>query len=131
MDIHNPTACEEKEPFALQVIGESMAPEFSDGAVIIIDPGCTVVNGAYVLAAYREEYHFRQLVQRGDSTYLVPLNGQFHSIELTGPFEIRGVITQQNHRRTIIHYEYPESGVINRRESERNKRRNRPSPQES
>ena len=122
MDIHNPTACEEKEPFALQVIGESMAPEFNDGAVIIIDPGCPVVNGAYVLAAYKDEYHFRQLVRRDGVTYLVPLNGLFHSLKLSGPFEVRGVITQQNHKRTIVHYEYPEDGVINRRESGRRKR---------
>ncbi|MBT7309074.1 MAG: S24 family peptidase [Gammaproteobacteria bacterium] len=128
MDILSPTACEDKEPFALQVIGESMAPEFSDGAVIIIDPGYPVVNGAYVLAAYKEEYHFRQLVRRNEKSYLVPLNSQFHSLELNGLFEIRGVITQQNHKRTIIHYEYPEEGVIKRRESSR-KRRKKSTPE--
>ncbi len=123
MDIHNPTGCEDKEPFALRVIGESMAPEFEDGAVIIIDPGYPVVNGAYVLVLYQKEYHFRQLVRRDDKAYLVPLNGNFHSLELEGHYQIIGVISQQNHNRTIIHYEYPEDGVINRQESERSKRR--------
>lgn len=31
--------CSEREPFALRVEGESMAPEFEDGCVIIVDPG--------------------------------------------------------------------------------------------
>ncbi|HIJ23192.1 MAG: S24 family peptidase [Gammaproteobacteria bacterium] len=125
MDIHNPTACEDKEPFALQVIGESMAPEFNDGAVIIIDPGYPVVNGAYVLALYKDEYHFRQLVRQDETSYLVPLNNQFHSVELKGLFEIKGVITQQNHNRQIVHYEYPKAGVIERRESDRRTRKKR------
>ncbi|MBT3347559.1 MAG: S24 family peptidase [Thiotrichales bacterium] len=124
MDIHIPTtACEEKEPFALQVLGESMAPEFGDGAVIIIDPGYPVVNGSYALVNYKDEYHFRQLVKRGDTSYLVPLNSHFPSLELSEPFEVRGIITQQNHKRTIIHYDYPKDGVIKRKESERSKRR--------
>ena len=95
MDIHNPTACEDKEPFALRVIGESMAPEFQDGAVIIIDPGYPAVNGAYVLALYQKEYHFRQWVRRDDKDYLVPLNALFHSLELEGHYQIIGVISQQ------------------------------------
>jgi SOS-response transcriptional repressor LexA len=27
-----------REPFALRVIGDSMAPEFQDGCIIVIDP---------------------------------------------------------------------------------------------
>ncbi len=123
MDIHNPTACEDKEPFALRVIGESMAPEFQDGAVIIIDPGYPAVNGAYVLALYQKEYHFRQWVRRDDKDYLVPLNALFHSLELEGHYQIIGVISQQNHNRATWHYEYPKAGVIDKREGERSKKR--------
>lgn len=123
MDIHNPTGCEDKEPFALQVIGESMAPEFNDGAVVIVDPGYPAVNGAYVLVLYNKEYHFRQWVRRDDKDYLVPLNGLFHSLELEGHYQIIGVISQQSHNRAIYHYEYPKEGVIKKRESERSKKR--------
>lgn len=123
MDIYNPTGCEDKEPFALRVIGESMTPEFNDGAVIIVDPGYPAVNGAYVLVLYKKEYHFRQLVRRDEQAFLVPLNGQFHSMELKGYYQIVGVITQQNYERTIFHYEYPKDGVIDKRESERSIRR--------
>ncbi len=127
MDIQNPTGCEEKEPFALQVIGESMTPEFEDGAIIIIDPGYPIVNGTYVLALYKKEYHFRQLVHRNEKSYLVPLNPSFHSLELEGYYQIIGAITQQNHRRTIIHYEYPKDGVIDRQESSRRRRKQKAS----
>lgn len=123
MDIYNPTGCEDKEPFALRVIGESMAPEFKDGAVIIIDPGYPAVNGAYVLVLYQKEYHFRQWVRRGEQDYLAPLNANFHSLELEGHYQIIGVITQQNYKKEIYHYEYPKAGVIEKRESERSKRR--------
>ncbi len=125
MDIHNPTGCEDKEPFALRVIGESMAPEFKDEAVIIIDPGYPAVNGAYVLVLYQKEYHFRQWVRRGEKDYLVPLNSNFPSLELEGHYQIIGVITQQNINREIYHYEYPKAGVIDKRESERSKKRRR------
>ncbi len=123
MDIHNPVACEDKEPFALQVVGESMAPEFQDGAVIIVDPGYPAVNGAYVLVLYQKEYHFRQWVRRDEKDYLVPLNPAFHSLELEEHYQIIGVIAQQNHNREIYHYEYPKAGVIEKRESERSRRR--------
>ena len=123
MDIYNPTGCEDKEPFALPVVGESMAPEFNDGAVIIIDPGYPAVNGAYVLVLYKKEYHFRQWVRRDEKDYLVPLNPNFHAMELEEYYQVIGVITQQNYKREIYHYEYPSAGVIDKRESERSKKR--------
>ncbi len=119
MDILNPTACEEKEPFALQALGESMMPEFDDGTVITIDPSYPPLHGAYVLARYQDEYHFRQLIQQNGKSYLAPLNPAFPTLELEGEFEIAGVITQQYHKRIMVHYEYPEGGVIKRRERNR------------
>ena len=50
------------EPFALRVIGDTMAPEFVDGCIIIIDPSGIVKDGSYVLARHNDEYIFRQLV---------------------------------------------------------------------
>mgnify|MGYP000109054665 FL=1 len=123
MDIYNPTGCEDKEPFALRVIGESMTPEFNDGATIIIDPGYPTVNGAYVVVLYQKEYHFRQLVRRDEKVYLAPLNSNFHSLELEGHYQIVGVVTQQNYKRDIHHYEYPKDGEIIKTESERSIRR--------
>ena len=42
------------EPFALRVIGDTMAPEFNDGCIIIIDPSGVVKDGSYVLVGQGE-----------------------------------------------------------------------------
>ena len=46
--------CAVHEPFALRVLGDSMEPEFPDGAIIIIDPSGVVEDGCYVLAEISE-----------------------------------------------------------------------------
>ena len=56
------------ESFALRVIGDTMAPEFKDGCIIIIDPSGVISDGCYVLARHNDEYIFRQLVY-GDGVY--------------------------------------------------------------
>ena len=53
--------CSASESFALRVIGDDMAPEFTDGQVIIVDPGGKVSSGCFVIAKLGEEMIFRQL----------------------------------------------------------------------
>ena len=55
------SGCSESEPFALQVLGEDMAPEFPDGCIVIGEPNAVVSDGSYVIAKYNDEYIFRQL----------------------------------------------------------------------
>ncbi len=55
------TGCAESEPFALQVLGDDMAPEFPDGCIIIGEPNAVAVDGCYVIARHDGEYIFRQL----------------------------------------------------------------------
>ncbi|HDO33500.1 MAG TPA: S24 family peptidase, partial [Chromatiales bacterium] len=40
-------ACAASEPFVLQVLGDSMEPEFTDGTVIVVEPGGVLQNGSY------------------------------------------------------------------------------------
>jgi len=87
------------EPFALRVIGDTMAPEFADGAIIIIDPSGVVKNGSYVLARQGEEYIFRQLVFGEGVYYLKTLADGHEPIELPDLVAIEGVIIQQGARR--------------------------------
>ena len=54
-------ACAESEPFALQVIGKSMEPEFPEGCIIVSEPNAVLVDGCYVIAKHEGEYYFRQL----------------------------------------------------------------------
>lgn len=87
--------CEEKEPYALMVMGDSMAPEFNDGDVIVIEPGANYHDGSYVIAWHNEEYIFRQLKVSGDRYYLMPLNPNYVSEQLDGLEAIKGVVTQK------------------------------------
>ena len=87
------------EPFALRVIGDTMAPEFNDGCIIIIDPSGVVKDGCYVLARQGEEYIFRQL-QFGDGVYYLKTLEAGHTvIELPDLTAVEGVIIQQGARR--------------------------------
>jgi SOS-response transcriptional repressor LexA len=91
--------CSGSEPFALRVLGDSMLPEFAEGAVIIIDPAGTIYDGCYVMAEYENEYIFRQLRIVDDKYYLQPLNDLYDTVEISGQDMIHGVITQQAGKR--------------------------------
>ena len=87
------------EPFALRVIGDTMAPEFMDGCIIIIDPSGVVKDGSYVLARQGDEYIFRQLVFGDDVYYLRTLEEGHDDIEVPDLTLVEGVIIQQGARR--------------------------------
>lgn len=110
------TGCstQDMEPFALRVIGRSMEPEFTDGNIIIVDPGHPVVNGVYVVVEKEDEHGtevvFGQYFEDGSRCWVKYLNPEFEAVELPLGFSIKGVITQRNSRRRkdIKHYEYPD-----------------------
>ncbi len=87
------------EPFALRVIGDTMAPEFMDGAIIIIDPSGVVKDGSYVLARHNDEYIFRQLIFGEGVYYLKTLAEGYDPIEIPDLVAVEGVIIQQGARR--------------------------------
>lgn len=94
------SSCSEAEPFALQVLGDSMEPEFKDGCIIIIDPAGVVEHGSYVLAIQGDEFIFRQLRKDGDRLYLKALNESYPNLPLPGGMDdVKGVIVQQAGRR--------------------------------
>lgn len=94
-----PESCSTLEPYALRVLGDSMAPEFADGCVVIVDPGCPPRDGAYVIVEFAGDIFFRQLVFDGERRFLKPLNPNYGSFELTPPYSIRGAVVQQAGRR--------------------------------
>ena len=93
------TGCSAREPFALRVLGDSMLPEFPEGAVIIIDPEGVISDGCYVMAEVGNEYIFRQLRIVDEKHFLVPLNDLYDTIEMKAADSIQGVITQKAGRR--------------------------------
>lgn len=86
--------------FALTVRGDSMAPEFHEGARIIIDPAKEALDGSFVVARLddAEEATFKQLVVDGPQRYLKPLNPRYPIIEANGNMTICGVVRAQSKR---------------------------------
>ena len=94
------------EPFALQILGDSMEPEFKAGHIIIIEPDGVIKDGSYVFAVYEDEYIFRQLEIKNEKYFLNPLNDKYPILEITGLNAIKGVITQRAGTRRKEHKHY-------------------------
>jgi SOS-response transcriptional repressor LexA len=90
------SACAAAEPFALMVLGDSMAPEFVERDIIIIEPEGLATDGSYVLAWLNDEYIFRQLVRHGEQWLLRPLNPAYPAAEIPDLEPVRGVIIQKS-----------------------------------
>jgi SOS-response transcriptional repressor LexA len=87
--------CGGGESFALMVMGHSMAPEFLEGEIIIIEPEGLAKDGAYVLAWHNEEWTFRQLLRADVGWILHPLSPAFADVPLADLAAVRGVIIQK------------------------------------
>ena len=87
--------CSAAEPYALRVIGDSMEPEFHDGHIIIVDPGMPLSDGAYVVIDYDGDTSLRQWSVNGDRKCLKPLNEEYPTVEVDGPFHVHGVVVQR------------------------------------
>ncbi len=105
-NISEGSSCSESEPFALQVIDQSMEPEFEQGCIIIIDPTGIVRDGAFVFAKdNQDEYIFRRLRINAGRYYLEALQTQYPSFEIR-PEQIQGIITQRAGKRRSYHKWY-------------------------
>ena len=100
------SGCAESEPYALRVLGDSMLPEFEEGTVIVIDPAGAIKDGSYVIAVHNDEYIFRQLRIQDQRYYLQPLNDLYDTVEISGPENIKGVVSQKAGRRRKEHKRY-------------------------
>ena len=98
--------CSALEPYALRVIGDSMAPEFWDGCIIIIEPGGAARHDSFVVVDYDGDTVFRQLQIESERRFLKPLDASYPVIELTGRYNIRGVVVQRTGRRRSQHKHY-------------------------
>lgn len=89
--------CGGSEPFALQVIDDSMEPEFKKDCLIIIDPTGIARHGAYVFAIVESGYTFRQLVEEEGKFFIQPLNEAYaHEKQPIEVSAIEGTIVQQS-----------------------------------
>jgi DNA polymerase V len=87
------SACATGEPYALMVLGDSMAPEFVEGEVIVVEPEGIAKDGAFVVAWANDEYIFRQLVQHPEGWMLKPINPIYPNIPIDDVKEtVKGVV---------------------------------------
>jgi len=99
-------SCAEAEPYALRVIGDSMAPEFLDGHIIVVDPVMSLRDGAFVVIDYRGETLFRQFMVKHDKKLLKALNEAYPTVEMEENYRVRGVVIQRAGRRRADHKHY-------------------------
>jgi len=110
-EIENPKALFEStcstnsESFALQNLGDMMAPEFSENCIIVVDPGMRIHNQAYAIIDYQDELYFRQFINVDNKPLMRCLNNAYADIELIGGYGIKGCVVQQKQRKqTALHY---------------------------
>lgn len=94
MELEAP-ACSGGESFALMVMRHSMAPEFLEGEIIVIEPDGALKDGSYVMARYQDEWTFRQLKAQGAEWVLHALNPAFPDSEPIDLTAVHGVIIQK------------------------------------
>lgn len=81
-----------RHTFALRVSGDSMEPEFKEGAVLIVEPEMEAQPGDFIIAKNGdEETTFKQLIRDGGDWYLKPLNPRY-PIKPLGKASIVGVV---------------------------------------
>jgi len=111
-------ACAELEPFALQVLGDSMEPEFPDQCIVIIEPSVRAEDGMYIMALVEGVRWFRQYRRDAVGERLVALNDLYPEISLEGlEWKVEGLIVQRNLprdkargiRRNVKKYKYGEA----------------------
>ena len=92
------SSCSGGESFALQVIGDDMAPEFNAGEIIIVEPDGLLRDGSFVLARDGSGWLLRQLCRDADGWCLRALNpapGVQREIALRDLSAVHGVVIQK------------------------------------
>ena len=99
--------CSYNELYPLQVLDDSMEPEFPEKCIIVIEPSEICATGAFVVAEVNGERWFRQYLADGaQGKRLVALKEGYAEIDLTDQeYKILGVVVQRNIRRQIKHYQ--------------------------
>ncbi len=91
------SSCSNSEPFALQVLGDSMEPLFPDQCIVIIEPwDHPAEHGMYIMALVEDTRWFRQYLNDEHGERLVALNDIYPDIPLKGlDWKMEGLIVQR------------------------------------
>jgi len=73
-DMFDESGCGGSEPVALQIVDDSMEPEFKKGNIIVIDSSGVIEHECYVVANVENGPIFRQLLIEAGRYFIQPLN---------------------------------------------------------
>jgi DNA polymerase V len=100
--------CSETEIVALMVLGDSMAPEFIEGEILVIEMGVPAIDGWFVIGWVNEEHIFRQLKRDAQGGWrLHALNPAYPEIPISSLDAIKGVVTHKKKpgsRKSVKYY---------------------------
>ena len=88
--------CSGSEPFALMVLGASMAPEFLEGEIIVVEPEGLATDGSFVVAELEDGWALRQLARVGDGWELRTLDPGWPAVPVPDLGRVRGVVIQKS-----------------------------------
>jgi hypothetical protein len=93
---HSAPDCASHEPFALQVLGDDMRPEFEPGDIVIIEPEGVAGDGSFVLAQVAGDWSLRQLARDGGGWRLRTLRSGDAGAAVADLGGVRGVVIQRS-----------------------------------
>lgn len=91
-----PGDCAGAEPFVLMVLGDSMAPEFAEGEIVVVEPEGLAVDGSFVVAEVADGWTLRQLKRAADGWELRALAPGWASVAIPDLAPVRGVVIQKS-----------------------------------
>lgn len=82
--------------FALRVVGDSMAPDFPEGTIVVVDPDRTAEHGSPVIVRLEDtqEVTFKLLKIDAGRRYLEAINKTYEPIKIDSNATITGVVVQ-------------------------------------
>ena len=99
--------CSGGESFALMVLGASMAPEFVEGEIIVVEPDGLATDGSFVVAELDDGWALRRLSRAGDGWGLSTLDPAWPVVAIADLARVRGVVIQKSRpgrRRSVKRY---------------------------
>lgn len=90
------SACEDGGVFALQVLGDSMRPEFEHGDVVVAEPDGRIDDGVFVVARAGGEWVLRQLRRGAAGWTLEALDPACPPLPIADLGAVRGVVIQKS-----------------------------------
>ncbi len=79
-----PTECRDEKAFAVRLLGDSMAPLYVEGDMLILQPSREIYSGCLaVIRLANDGILFRRVEVRGERLQLVPLNPQYRMEEFS------------------------------------------------